>query len=817
MSGDTFPRSEKEPFRHAIRPAVWIAIPFAIGVCAGLNDWCGNMFVLFLGAGTAITSAVLLHILKFPRGAMAFLLGAALFLGVLRADIWQSSMSIPSEMHQVFGEEVWITGEVVTDPTISGRRWRFGFRTDTIQTRTALLAGQTMIHARLDTAVGSVNYGTRAVLHGRLRSLPQKTTAGTFDYGAYLRRKGYTGSISVYDSTGLRIRGDNAVFSGRLLRATRAYIRRTISTSLDSAQSGLARGLLLGDKTGVGRKALNEFQSCGIMHILAVSGLHVGMVLGFCMFVFRFVPVSVWLRTGIPLVLIWLFAWITGGNPPVIRACIMATILTTAWMVNRNRDLWNALALSALVILLIHPADLLNPGFQLSYCAVAGIIAALNVLKQAGYTRQINAPRYRRILFRFSQIAIITLAAQLATAPLVAHHFYRIPLSGIIVGPFAVFAATLAVWSEMVALAFGWCIPIVSAVHVTTGFFLDCVYRLSEFGASLPLSSIRVQPPTWIEIVLTGVSVFTGFYFAYRRSIVHGITVAALLMSCVFACSSILRQREGIDIVFLDVGQGDATLCIAEDGTTVLIDGGRADEWFDAGDWVIVPYCRYRGIGRIDAVIATHADNDHVGGLTSVVEQLDVGMVLWNGRNVNTPPWTRLVWAAERRGVPMHVLHAGDSVVVSSSVKALVLSPPADTAGTRHWSRNDVSVVLSLAAGREQLLLTGDAALLSEMWMRCMWGDTLQCDILKAGHHGARSSTSVPFLETVRPQTAAISAGRDNRYGHPAPAVLKRLQERDVQVFRTDRNGTVVRHIEQDTAWWERSLPVRISEKLSDR
>ena len=419
--------------RRAIRPAVWVALPWIAGLLAG-HVWSPSTEVCLAVAGTlAIAAVVTMKVWRHTGAAVVVLLAAVVWLGAARVSVWRDGCIDPSLIAQVAGRQAEITGRVVTDPRLKGRRWRFGVMADTVLTTGPAALGRVGIMVTADTAVGAARIGERVRIRGVLKPAPWPAAPGLFDYGGYLRRSGFAALMSARSAGALTILPRPVSRWVSFWDDARSYARRAIRHGLTPRQAGIVTGLVLGDRSGLPRDVLDQFQDCGVVHILAVSGLHVGMILFGVGWALRMA--FGWRRwiAGILIVLAWSYAALTGGNPPVVRASTMATVLLLAPIAGRSFDPWNALAVSALVTLSIDPPAVLGASFQLSYAAVAGILWVADALqRQAG-----GVPLLRRTRAARYAVGLVaaTVAAQTFTWPLMAHHFGRVPLLGLVASP----------------------------------------------------------------------------------------------------------------------------------------------------------------------------------------------------------------------------------------------------------------------------------------------------------------------------------------------------------------------------------------------
>lgn len=264
--------------------------------------------------------------------------------------------------------------------------------------------------------------------------------------------------------------------------------------------------------------------------------------------------------------------------------------------------------------------------------------------------------------------------------------------------------------------------------------------------------------------------------------------LSALLLGNVWTWRNLLQPPPRLTVTFLDVGQGDSIVVQTPGGHTLIVDAGRRMDTDDMGRRVLVPFLRTQGINRVDALLLTHSDEDHIGGAVSVLQRMAVSRLLLSAEiPVSTSLYHHVLETARQKGTALVNLARGQTLNFQDGVTAELLNPP--TVGIP--SPNNASLVLRMRYGTTSLLLTGDAEEGAERDMTAACPD-LHADILKLGHHGSRTSTTEQFLQAVHPQAAIVSVGANNIFGHPNPQVLERLEARHIPLFRTDRDGAIV-------------------------
>jgi competence protein ComEC len=534
----------------------------------------------------------------------------------------------------------------------------------------------------------------------------------------------------------------------------------------------LARALLLGDGNALPPSQREAMRRVGLAHLVAVSGLNVGMVAAVFLVALLGAPRGVRLLGTLAGVLA--YALLVGPLPSLLRAVLMAAALLVALLLRRLPAAANGLAVSCVLLVLLDPSWIDDLGFQLSVAATAGLLLLSRLM----------ASHMRAIGFFAAPLAV-TLAAQLSTLPWSLAAFGRM-------SPIAPLANLLAVpWSGValvVALAWAGTRLVVGAAADFLLVVLDELARPLAWLERIPAGPWVSWPqvaPWWAAWAATLALLSCVVWPRSRSWATARIAGAALLLVWVAPA----RPSEHATLTMLDVGQGDALL-LRDGDVSLLVDGGG---WRSPGfgGRVLIPALAAEGVRRLDVVAVTHPDSDHCFGAADLLAELRVGQV-W------TPPGMARTPCGERlhaSGVPVHELVSGDAARLGRW-RVRVLGPTRDETGPD----NRRSLVLEAAAAGRRALLTGDLDAAGEAGLLRRWGsDALACDLLKVAHHGSASSSIPPLLRAVRPRLALISVGAGNSYGHPSPRVLASLARERIQVLRTDRDGRV--HVEWGRPW----------------
>lgn len=572
----------------------------------------------------------------------------------------------------------------------------------------------------------------------------------------------------------------------------------------------MVEALILARREHLDPELRDAFGLSGTAHLLAISGFHVGVVAGLLLATLRTAglrprPAAIGAAAGS-----WLYVLAIGAPDAALRASVLLSLLAAARLRGTPVVSVGTLSSAFLLLLIMNPGSLASIGFQLSFAGTWGLVTLrrpIESILDRGWRRIGRRPPRRRPgagagerwLRGSSEGLTAGLAATLPTLPLLAWHFDRISLVGV--------PATLAV-APGVALA----IPGVglalgaSVIWHEAGAFLaggvGLILAGVEWGvrlaAGLPGASIWVSRPVLLaggSALLLTVVLLQPMAGRIRRPArwVLGASagaVAALILP-------ILPSAATLDIHMIDVGQGDALVLRLPSGEWIGIDAGPASENWDAGARRVVPYLRRHGARRLELLVLSHPHLDHLGGAAAVLDEIAVATLLDPAIPTASAPYLSLLERARERGIPLRPARSG-TVLGRSGVRIEVLHPdPGDSATgfSVHGDPNDWSVVLLVEWGEAAVLLTGDAYASTEIGLT----DRLPAlTVLKAGHHGSRTSTSRELLSATRPEWVMIPAGDGNSFGHPHREVMDRLADVGTRIVRTDRDGSVRLRLRRD-------------------
>lgn len=579
------------------------------------------------------------------------------------------------------------------------------------------------------------------------------------------------------------------------------------------AQSGaIAAAILIGDRSGLSDADERRLQEAGTYHVIAISGGNIAILAAIVLGLLRLFHVPPTVSAATAIVTLLFYGELASGGASVSRAVLAACVYLGGRMLDHRGPPINALAVAAAAGLAVSPLAAFDGGFVLSFGATLGILLGAPRLLQArvhpSHTQSRRDPRFiRRIARRTAGGAaglfVATVCAEIALAPASATLFSRITLAGLVLNFLAIPLMTIAQAAAMGTLAAA---PIAAGIAAYAGYVTHLAASGLVRSAALvdfaPWASRDVVPPAWW--VVSAYYVCCGLLLSrrfVRIGAIGAVSAATLMLASPPAATAAGAPREApgrLRVAFLDVGQGDSTLVRLPDGRALLIDaGGLPGSAFDIGERVVAPTLRAFGVRTIDTLVLTHGDPDHIAGAPVVLRRF-APRAIWEG--VPVPPHLALrelgVRAAEAR-MSWRTLQSGDRET-AGGVEIRVLHPPPPE-WERQRVRNEDSVVLELRVGDVSVVLPGDIGREAEQLVTPKL-EPGRITILKAPHHGSATSSTEAFIAAARPAAVIFSAGRGNRFGHPAPLVVARYRAAHSLIFRTDQDGAIVLDTDGRTA-----------------
>ncbi len=636
--------------------------------------------------------------------------------------------------------------------------------------------------------------GDKIIVRGKPGAVSNARNPGEFNQRSYYKLSGIAGRVFIRNNAGLIhiSRSRRFIFRRDVVSRVRDKMRKEMSEYLSGDELALARAMVIGERTGIDKTVSESFMKSGTIHVLAVSGLHIGFLTGILVTLVSLFRIPRRWRFFVIAPVLLLYAAVVGMTPSVTRAVLMAVVVLFGFFLQRKSRLINSLGFAALVILAFSPSQLFSPGFQLSFAAVISIAYFYERMSASLKRSHLNLVE-RPVLKSMISGLLLTLAATLGTVPLVAYYFERVSLVGLIANLLVVPLAGIFISLNFTLLFVSLFLPSVASVYAAAANIVGYVIlQVNSLAGSWGLSSIRTGDSGLLFGLLYLFWLVAVIRFG-RNSVKKKLIFAALLGANIIVCSTFFEDHASAKLYVLDVGQGDAIYVKLPGGKNMLIDAGVKFGKNDAGSRVIVPFLRKNGIDRLDYFIITHLHGDHIGGAVSVLRSLKVDRFVYPDQVSHSRTWVNTLLTVRALEIPSQTLNAGSVLDSGSLYRVYVLHPCSKYVGESGISGktrfNNGSIVLKICVGSQAALLTGDIERPVEHELSRVYGSFLRCRILKAGHHGSITSSSQEFLDATGAEYAVISVGHNNSFGHPSSEVISRMRMNGMKPLRTDSLG----------------------------
>lgn len=635
---------------------------------------------------------------------------------------------------------------------------------------------------------GDIRLGDLVLVRGNVKPFPKATNPGEFDFQRFHRYHLVLGQVWRGE---IQLLARPKYSLHRWLGQGRTLLLKFFSRRLSDDSWPLLSSLLTGDDSYLPLNDLEKIRDLGLSHLLAVSGLHLGLVSGLVKELLKIFKIPHLFRPIILLLLIWFLVLFVGGKPSALRVGLFLTLVQIGQLIQRPINTWNLLAITAGIILLKNPLTLFLLSFQLSFVVYLSIILFSKPL-----TTLLNSllPT-SRFFMKISKFIALSIAAFLGSLPLILFNFFQVPFLGILMNLWAVPLISILLSLGIIALLIGLIMPgVATPIIFLLDHFIKLFHSFTDFFSCR--FSLVWQPgrPPILGIIIFYLSlgliwkIFSRqgqplLWYAEEKRLVKIFFLIVIPLYFVFHYFLLINPE--FEWVMLDVGQGDSMFLQLPDGIKILVDGGgRPGRPNKTGERIVKPFLLSRGISELDLICVTHFDADHVQGILTILDDLKVKQI-WappGGENKYAQYLQKL---AQIKKISLKYPQRGQKICLDKTLIE-VLHP---VKGVVYGDENQKSLVLRISCGGRKLLFMGDLGEKGEAQLvNADW--ELKADILKIGHHGSKYSSTTAFLEEVDPEIALISVG-GNTYGHPAEETLARLKAIGCHTLRTDEVGAI--------------------------
>jgi len=813
------------------RPVIPLLLSMISGIVVGARfpghaTWM--MIVVF------VCAAALIFFIQKKRTSIFFPLGLLIALGYLSIQPWACPEFPSNHVIHFMDTHAWkITGVIVTSDVKNFNRQKCILRIEFLEDKGEAFAVKGRIRLTVSGDTPNLSTGDRIGFLARIKSIRNFSNPGGFDYQRYMAFKKVWGSayVSADKLTIIEKNAHKGVWA--IISDARHLMSDLIDQVGDKEQQGVLKALIVGDRSAISPELRTSFNRVGAGHLLAISGLHIGIIAtaSFLFFKwilshFRFFLLHAWTKKGavfLSIVPVLVYGLLSGMSPSTQRAVIMVIVFLMAFLVEREHDLINTLAIAAMIILIVHPPSVFSISFQFSFAAVLAIIYGISRLSPIWPSSQNRTQKqiWSKAAIKLYYFFMTSFFAVIGTLPLVMRYFNQvslvglpaniifIPLIGFVVVPLGIMAVCLYPLTVTGALV---CLKAGSAV-------LEYVIKIINLISGWTFAAIKTVTPNYLEIfcfyilfwvLLNLKSDQVGNPLAIskdrrnqsKNSVQKPMVIVGLLTVLIFSVNMAywLYQRywhDDLRVTMIDVGHGNAALLELPYGRTMLVDGGGFSDnrVFDVGASIVAPFLWQKKIRSVDTLVLSHANSDHLNGLIYIAENFHVKHVWINHEAADTFGYRLFMETIKKNNIQMPAYHKIAGVHNINGVHIDILYPQEDfieKRKTETWRNLDNnSLILRASLKDVSFLFPGDIKARAEYELVSTLGDKLRSSVLLAPHHGSKTSSSERFLEKVKPEVVVISSRYKSRFGFPHPSVLKRYQDMGCRVIETAHNGAV--------------------------
>ncbi len=688
----------------------------------------------------------------------------------------------PNDISKFAGQQIFLTGVVREEPQVKVllndlTQVRFVVDAETIKAKgkEQEISGGLILtyYPKAGEEIPTARIGDKISASGNLKLLTNYNNPGQIDGVTRMKAVGITARMSAGKQGILIEKIDGGLWTKflRIVAAIRQHYRQSMEGVMAREDAAAIFAMLFGGYAGLNPELVEDFATTGIVHILSVSGSHMSLLAMATAWLCTVLKFPRRLTFTLGFFIIGTYAILSGLLPQVLRSATMGILVFLARTLDAEAEGARLLTLTALAMLINQPLLLFDISFQLSFSATAGLMYLSedlrNLMKRLP---NIIIPNSSFLIPNcFSSPASMTIAAQLASLPIVIWYFNQISLSSVLANVFVMPLLEIVIVGGLLGGIIAAVVPIAGKIFfVGEALIFGAGAELNRVFANLPFSAVQV--PT--------LGILAGFFY-YAAMILRR---PIILLAIIFLMAFSLFRTGDVEVSFVDVGQGDCAVVITPNRKCLIFDtGGVRDKVFDVGGRVVVPYLKHENISEVDKIFLTHVHEDHSGGAGAVIKKLPVSEIITASEGKSE--YASVFGIAEEYLPPLRAGQAGEKFLVDGVEVEILFAPNVGTG-------NEISNVYRIRYGEVTFLITGD--LVKEIESEILReGIDVSSTVLKVGHHGSATSSSEEFLQAVKPKCSVICVGYGNNFGHPRAEVLERLENLPTKIYRTDQDGLI--------------------------
>ena len=610
------------------RPAFYALILFVTGILLG-NFFDLPKSLLLSVLILSLFFSLLFLLRKDQRDANLFIVISIILAGFFRCELF--TKDFPANHISNFlnlDQPVTITGKIADEPDVRENKTFLKIQAQTLSTGKITIPTSGQIILKIKESTFDFDYADKIKFGGFLYEPSPRRNPGAFDYKKYLSRKRIYGLVSLSGVNKIEIveKEPGNIFLSKIVIPLRSWILEVFEKTLSGNHQALLSGFLLGDTRDIPKEIYNMFRDTGTVHLLAVSGSNVWLVVGIIFAALSLFRIPKIPTTLITLICIFIFAYLVHNDPPVVRAGIMASVVLVGILLYKDANPLNLVSFSALIILLFSPLHLFDVGFQLSFASVFAIVLLVPKLSQL-LSKYVS--KSRKTLWRWIILpGLVSLSVEIILFPILAYYFNMVPLITVVANLFIVPLASLSVALSCFTLfSATFSLTFASIFSASNWLCLECILKLNTFFATLPIAKLTVPSPSIFSFII-----YYLFLWLLLSSITQkrkAVIFSLVIIGNIFAWKGPLSSESQISkLTFLDVGKGNSTVIELPDRKTFLINAGEKRGNFNSGEYVVIPFLNRNGITKIDKLILTDNDSANINSAKFVAEEVKIEEVL---------------------------------------------------------------------------------------------------------------------------------------------------------------------------------------------